>query len=308
MSRPKIRHIATSYDGKMMAAGEFTKHVHTWDMERREKVAEFDSVLEFGGSRLAISNNGQWCAAGAYDGASLAENRYVGGSVALHDASSGKMLWQNKKIKRVQSLKFSMHWPELLLAGFSDQPLLVVDAENGSILRKIRGVRHVYESPHEAIQFRESDSDYALFDSKNDREIGRLKRHIFSSTLDVSFSETYVLVSEAAGPVTCYELRSCSQVWQHLPEEGHHLLEVQYNEKTSEFVAVDLQYEKGSGSALVWLDETTGLVKRKVLLSGTPWVTGFAARGTLLITSDGILIDTSNGKEIANLSFPRETD
>ncbi len=305
MSHPKIRHIATSYDGAVIATGEFKRHVYTWNIEAKKLLADFDSVLEFGGSRLAVSGDGQLCAAGAYFG--ITEKGYAGGSVAVHETLSGKMLWQNRSIKRVQGLNFSMHWPHTLLAVFSDQPLHVINVESGLTMRKIRGIRSLYESPHGPIQFRESSSGYSLCNSETEKEIGRLKRHSFS-TLDVTFSDDAVLVSEAGGPTTCYDLRDCSQAWVLDLEKGHHLLKITYNEKTQEFLGIDWNYEKGGDREILWLDEATGAVKRRLVVTGTPWEAEFAMRGTLLITCDGVMIDTCNGREIASLGFPRETD
>jgi len=307
VSKPKIRHIATSYDGNVIAAGEFIRRVHTWNIETKKKLTDFDTVLEPGGSRLAISRDGRLCAAGAYDGGSLAENRYVGGSVAAYDTSTGEMLWQNKRIKRVQGLKFSTHCPEIIYAVFSDQPMNIIDTRTGSVVEKIRDTRGIWESPYEGIQMRESSRGDYLFGLSTGKRIGQLTDRRLGP-LDVAFSDIYVVVSYGRGPVSCYSTENCIQVWRHDSEEGHHYVEMRYNEKSHEFIGVDLDYLKGASSSVVWLDEATGAVKRKLTLSGTPWETEFALKGTVLVTSDGVVMDTGSGEEIARLDFPREVE
>jgi hypothetical protein len=305
MPRTRIRHLASSYDGTVIAAGEWVKSVQTWSIDTRERVAEFDTVLEPGGQRLAISRDGKLCAAGAYDGGSLAKNRYLGGSAAVYDALTGEMLWQNKGIKRVQELKFSMHQPGILFASFSDQPLHVVDSRTGAILKKLRGVRSIIESPFEKIQFRESAEGYFLVDSENDRQVGRLSRANYGP-LDVTFSDIYAVVSEVGGRMRCFDMANRAQVWEHHSEKGYHVVAMKYNEKTRDIVGIDLDYEKGKMGSIVWLDENTGLPKRRLPFDARWNEVAFALKGTTIVTSNGGLMDASDGKEIARLDFPRE--
>lgn len=291
----------------MVAAGEFKRRVSTWNIETKKELADFDTVLEFGGSRLAISRDGHFCAAGAYDGGSLAENRYVGGSVSVYDTSTGEMLWQNKGIKRVQRLMFSMHFPGMLYAAFSDQPLNVIDSRTGSVVERIRDTRGIWESPYEEIQLRESGRGDLLYNSSTGKRIGQLT-DCRLGPLDVAFSDVYVVASYVGGPVNCCNTEDGIQVWRHDPQEGHHYVEITYNEESHEFVGVDLDFAKGTDTSIFWLDENTGVVRRKLRLTGTPWETEFALRGKILITSDGVLLDTCSGKEVARLDFPREVD
>jgi hypothetical protein len=80
-----------------------------------------------------------------------------------------------------------------------------------------------------------------------------------------------------------------------------------YSEKSHEFIGLDLEYMKGGDRSVVWLDEATGILKRRLLLTEKPFESEFALKGTILVTSEGALIDTSTGKELARLDFPRES-
>jgi outer membrane protein assembly factor BamB len=306
MSKSKVRHIATSYDGNVVAVGEFERKVSTWDLETKKRMADFDTVLDFGGRRLTVSRDGRYCAAGTYDGANLAENRYVGGSVAVYDTSTGEMLWQNKKIKRVQRLKFSVHSPGKLYAACGEQPLIVLESATGSVVEKFRDTDGIWESPYDEIEMREKGRGDFLYDSSTGKRIGQLA-YGGLGPLDVAFSENYVVASYAGGLVTCSDTKNCIQVWHHYAKEGRYA-RISYNQMSHEFIAVDLHWTKGTNESIVWLDENTGDIKRRLKFTSTPWETEFALRGTVLVTSDGMLLDTSSGKEIAGLDFPRDAD
>lgn len=310
MARPFVWHIEPSYDGSVVAVGDFSRRVQIWSIPTRSKIAEFETVLEGGGERLAISQDGNKCGAGAYDGSSLAENRYVGGSVALYDSSNGNLLWQNKKIRRVQTLRFSIHDSGSLLAGFDDQPFHVIDAEDGTISDKLRGVRAVHESPFGNLQLREYDAQYVLFDSGRDNKIGKLPKSSFS-TLDVAFGTTSVIVSEAAGTVRCFNQTSCTQKWEYIPDEGSAALRIHYSEEIGEIVCcVKAQSRSPVFESLIWLDEDTGKVIKNKRMEGEQRGADsvFVGRAGLLITSSGDLIDIQTGERTAQIEFPRETD
>jgi hypothetical protein len=66
-----VRHLATAYTGRIAAAAAFNSTVATWDLNAKSPLAMFESVLEFGGRRLAIDTVGERCAAAAYDSGGL---------------------------------------------------------------------------------------------------------------------------------------------------------------------------------------------------------------------------------------------
>jgi hypothetical protein len=54
-----IRHISTSLSGHTIALAEFEKRVQIFDINSLHIISEFDTVLDFGGQRLAISEDGK---------------------------------------------------------------------------------------------------------------------------------------------------------------------------------------------------------------------------------------------------------
>src|SRR4029079_15018889 len=94
MQSSSIRHIATSPRGNYFAAAEFKSITSIWNIDNAEKLYEFPTVLDFGGSRLAITSDGTACIAGAY---------HVNG-IVCYALPSGNVLWQRKDLKKVQRI------------------------------------------------------------------------------------------------------------------------------------------------------------------------------------------------------------
>src|SRR5882724_12685751 len=92
-----VRQLATSRRGNVFAAGEFERGVHLYDLLTLERLRTIDTTLDFGGRRLAISNDGSTLIAGAYQ---------VHG-IAAYSCDTGKELWRRKDLKKVQQINFN---------------------------------------------------------------------------------------------------------------------------------------------------------------------------------------------------------
>ena len=97
MGNSSIRHLAASMTGERIAAGEFERTIHVWDLVARTPVSTFDTTLDFGGRRLAIAQDGRHCVVGAY--------RVHG--VACYSADDGSEVWRRKDLTEVQSVRLS---------------------------------------------------------------------------------------------------------------------------------------------------------------------------------------------------------
>lgn len=61
-----IRHLSSSWSGSVIAAAEFERAVHLWDLSAEKHVATFPTIMDFGGRRLAVTPDGKNCIAAAY--------------------------------------------------------------------------------------------------------------------------------------------------------------------------------------------------------------------------------------------------
>ncbi len=289
----ETRQIATSYAGEIIAAAEREGNIHVWNLVSKEKVCVCESVFQYGGSRMDISADGNLCAAGAYD-------RH---GIEVYNAASGDLLWERKDLKKVQELNFSKWFGGALVACFADKASHVLDLHTGQTLHKVRGVREFAESPYDDVQLLGKSKTLEITDFKNRNMLHKVHRLSFA-VLDCAFSKNCVIVSEAGGYVRCFSVEGAKQLWQYVPEIGSHVTRLEYCEVTDEVLVIQWSYEKGGDKRLVAIDIKTGNIDREDLNIGAPLETAFACRGSLLITTDGRIINTSNGKLIFKLDFP----
>src|SRR5258708_6132927 len=123
-----IRHLATSPSGNLIAAAEFKSRVSIWNLQTQVKLSEFETVLDFGGARLAIDEVGERCVAGAY--------RVHG--IACYNTNNGELLWQRRDLKKVQWIAILPSQNEIA-CGFEIAPLQILSLDNGKTLQKLRG-------------------------------------------------------------------------------------------------------------------------------------------------------------------------
>lgn len=99
-----------------------------WDVAAGEKVSEFDTGMDFGGRRLAISADGERVVTGAY-------HRH---GVEAWEAETGRRLWQRKDLKKVQHISVILQAE--IFASLQDAAGVVLNMESGKDVRRIRGV------------------------------------------------------------------------------------------------------------------------------------------------------------------------
>jgi len=93
-----IRHFASSWSGSVIAAAEFERTVHVWDVASERHLATFPTIMSPGGTRLAVTPDGKTCIAAAY---------HVEG-IAGYAASTGAEVWRRKDLKKTQTLRVSL--------------------------------------------------------------------------------------------------------------------------------------------------------------------------------------------------------
>jgi hypothetical protein len=274
-----IRHLATSFSGSRFAAAEFEHTVHIWDLRTATRQATFNTVLSFGGRRLAITCDGNRCAAAAY---------HVRG-VEAYSTSEGAVLWRRTDLKKVQSVSVSID-DRRIYCCFDEKPCHVLSCDTGRTIRSWRGVRSVWESPYEELMLLVKRA--FVVQSHDEREISRFERESFG-VLSVAFALGFVCVSEAGGPLRCLSTSSGYEVWR-FSERGKHFLNLAFSETANAFVGVLWPYERGGRHQLFRFERETGAV---LDVSELPQAAEFAfcQRGSRLITSDGSLINVATG-------------
>jgi hypothetical protein len=132
-----IRHIApAAQTDRLFLTAEFEHRVRLWSFADRTLAAELETVLDFGGQRLALcGSETPLVVAGAW------ERHGICGY-----APDGTQLWQRKDLRQPQHISPAAGGA-LAVAGFDQRPLHVLVAESGETVATVRAVRRFYDSP-----------------------------------------------------------------------------------------------------------------------------------------------------------------
>src|SRR5262245_58500523 len=139
-----IRHFASSWSGSVIAAAEFERTVHVWDVAAERHLATFPTIMDFGGRRLAITADGRTCIAAAYN---------VEG-IAAYAATDGVEVWRRKDLKKAQTLRVSLDGRRVY-ACFDNRSCQVLNRETGKTIGTWAGVRDVWASPYQPVMLLE---------------------------------------------------------------------------------------------------------------------------------------------------------
>lgn len=294
-----IRHIATSFKGSKIAAATFERTVYIWDINSYEKISQFDTCLDFGGSRISISEDGSIIATGAY-------KRY---GIATYRTRDGSLIWQRKDLEKVQYIKFEP-WEGHLIACTDESGCHILNAHTGHTTKSYKGViKAVPSFYHHNIIALERNKAVYISDVSTEAEkvIYSIRKETFS-ILAMVFTPNCLCISEAGGSLKCYCLESKSLLWRHEPPQGSHFLNLAYSEEMEMIYGILWAFEEGGNKEIYWFDTLTGEVQGRTSIAGIATETEFALGGNILITSDGYVYDLC-GNQVpvirTHLDFPK---
>ncbi|MFD0680351.1 MULTISPECIES: hypothetical protein [unclassified Paenibacillus] len=254
----------------IFVTAEFEKTVSVWSMIKMEKLATFDTVMDFGGSRLAvIPTENPLVVAGAYE-------RY---GVCGYNAITGGLLWQRKDLKKVQIIRWMPISSKGVLvgAGFDTKPYLILNALTGETEQSLRGVREVYLHENGEFAIQTTDSEVRLCNLPDWKvawkKKGRLNR--------AAFNDEQVLLTWADG-TRCFNLNG-----QELWNVENNFMEITWHKKLGHWLGIQHfgNRNEGKGMEIVQLDTNGDVVFKTNIGLTSSW--GFFADGGHLVTSSG---------------------
>ena len=291
MRASAIRQMTAASQARRLAAGLFKETVSIWDLSSKAQLAEFKTVLDFGGERLALSADGNLCAAASWrSGAS--------GGVACYHAASGETIWHRKDIRRTQIIRFSAT-SKTISCGLDEGQLLRLDARTGETVESIARVRDTIER---------SDAGVALFDylergyvlkGPSEIEIPRTT----GTMLDAAFSADLLCLSESAGPVRCFEIANGTERWSYETAPDSHVLQLHFARFDGNFYGV--AWGGGGTNPRVLLRFASKTGKSTEVRRFYAWEQAFSPCDETLVTSAGEVIDLINGITLHHLPFPQ---
>jgi len=283
-----ICQLATSWSGSVIAAGEFERTVHIWDVAADRRLATFPTVLDFGGRRLAITQDGRNCIAAAY---------HVEG-IAAYATADGTEVWRRKDLKKAQTVRISLDDRRAYVC-FDNRSCQVLNRETGKTIKTWTGVREVWESPYRPAILLEKR--VLALQSPEGQTITSFARETFA-VLCVAFSPGLVCVSESTGPLRCFDTQTGEQRWR-FHEKGQHFLALAFDEQAQAFVGVCWPYERVGSFRLLRFESESGEATTVTDL-GNAGEFKFCLRGTRLLSSDGSVMDSATGRREGMLAYP----
>ncbi|MCA9060536.1 MAG: hypothetical protein KDA85_18625 [Planctomycetaceae bacterium] len=256
----------------------------------QKRIGEFETTLDGGGQRLAVSHDGRRFAVGAWEDH----------GIALYDAENGIEIWRRKDLNQVQVVRISED-DRCVQCEFENSPHQTLSLSTGQALGAFRGVADFWESRYDSVVvFEESERDYRLMNEENEL-IANLPRQTFAC-LDFAFAPQKFCISESTGAIRCFNVTNGVQLWRYDPGNGSHAIGLTYNELADEVAAIVWSYEEGGPCYLKTFDADNGRVKA-TLNVGQPHELAFCCAGSLLVTSDGKLRETATGDDCGMLKF-----
>lgn len=276
MQASAIRQLAAAESARFVAAGFFERKVQIWDLDARSLVSEFDTVLDFGGHRLALSPCGGCCLAASW-------KKGLRGGVACYEAATGRKVWHRTDIRHTKRLRLSLDG-ERIFCGLDDAPLHELLLCTGETLKRHRGVRDAIDLP-------------CCFDA-------------LPAGLGLRFREGVVgdghlCAIDDAGQVRCLDAPSGSERWQYVSPAGSHVIDLCFHASECAFYAIELVFNVPAQPRLIRLDSDSGRCNLVLKLGPQAWEVVFCSGGQQLVDSAGRIVDLKTGNTIGELAFPQ---
>jgi WD40 repeat protein len=280
-----IRHISTSFSGLTIALAEFEKRVQIFDINSLQVIAEYDTILDFGGQRLAISEDGKICICGCWE-------RH---GICAYEAKTGKLIWQRKDLKKVQHIQILYADNSKFFAQFEVGTSRIFDINTGLEVDKVTGARFCFNSKYLEIDIIDKSNKIQIIDRKTKKIKANIERQSFA-TLDLDIADNCFAISESGGPLSCYDIQNGELKWRIPINEDGHFLKVIFNKELDKYIGVSWPFMKGGNKKLKYINKDNGLIEKEMTIN-CPTETEFALDGNVLVTSNREIIDLKSGEK-----------
>ena len=279
-----IRHLAACDESSLVAAAFFESTVQIWNWDKAEQIGELETVLDFGGRRLALTAGGSICITGSWSH-----------GVAAYSVPNGDCLWRRPELTEVQRLTLSASGQEVN-CGFEKRPLAVIDVRTGNTVRTDKNALALYSSRFGSYKFVEQPKGYRIMGG-HEREIPSIS----FALLDAALSPEAVCISEPKVGIRCFELESGKQLWHH-PNLGTNRLA--FCASDFNFFCVAMIDRSPHDCSLVRLAPRI-MDCDQVAFIGPCWEASFSHSGNVFVTMRGDVFETSTGRLLSQLDFPQ---
>lgn len=262
----------------------FEKHVQIFDIKDQQVLSKFETILDYGGRRIAIDEEGEICICGCWE-------RH---GICGYETATGQLIWQRKDLKKVQHIQTLRSDKNIVFTEFNTGASRLLDIRTGADVGKISGVDQYFESKFQAINVFDKSGKVQIIDRATAKTKITIDRQSFA-TLDVSFAPGTVLIAESAGPLSCYDTENGKLIWRIPLNEDGHFLRTGYNENLGVYLGVSWPL-KGGNKKLKYINQASGEIEKEISINRAV-ETEFAFDGRILVTADRKLINIETGEQ-----------
>lgn len=315
MRHSAIRHLAVSDESGIVVAALFEETVQIWSWKTGDQLGEFETALDFGGRRLAVTPDGTACIVGSYG------RRKKGmRGLSAYSIPNGTLLWRREDIPHIQVVSLSGSGQEIY-CGVEGSSAYIIETATGETLGRVRGATRIVGSrytqhnlivqkcPEVAMDC--SVTSKVRFNYPNYLMRGPSKFQISPLSfglLDAVFSPDAVCLVEPKdalhpreniGGTRLIDLETGAVRW-HIDIGSNHLA---FNASDGRFYCVTAPRANPRDCSLIRLASTL-LDCDQVAFLGPYWEGAFSPLGTILVTPPGDIYETSTGDLLMHLEFP----
>ena len=279
-----IRHLAACDESSRIAAALFESTVQIWDWDSGRQIAEFETVLDFGGRRLVLAAAGSLCVTGSWDR-----------GLSAYSVPDGACIWRRPDLTKIQLLTLSPSGREIN-CGFDKRPLAVIDASTGNTVRTVKNALRIFCSRLSSYEFVQERKIYRIVGN----HISEIPAMSFA-LVDAALSPEAVCLSESKPGIRCIELKSGEQLWYNPYLGTNH---VAFCAADFNFYCVAMENSPPHDCSLVRLAPNIMNCDQTAFI-GPCWEAAFSQSGNVLITMRGDVFETSTGRLLSQLNFPQ---
>jgi hypothetical protein len=296
MQDSAIQHLAITDESSIVAAALFEKTVQIWSWKTGQQLGEFQTMLDFGGRRLALTPDGSKGIVGAYGQLGRGKR-----GLAAYSVPDGRLVWNRADIRHIQYVSLSGSGREIY-CGVEDSSAQIIETSTGETVDRIRGATRVIASRYTSHRLVVRKGRYVV-QGETQFEI----RPFSFGLIDATFSPEAVCLSEPKdylhpqenfGGIRLIDIATGEPLW-YLDLGAIHLA---FNSSDQRFYCLG-----GSGDArpaLMRLASTVPACDQVVALR--KWEEGaFTPSGRVLVTVQGDVHETSTGALLIHLDFPQ---
>jgi hypothetical protein len=299
MRNSAIQHLAILDDSAIVAAAFFEKTVQIWSWKSCDQIGEFETVLDFGGKRLAVTPDGSACIVGSYG-----RRGHLGGGIAAYSIPNGVILWHRTDIRCIQYVRLSGSGRQIY-CGIEGEPAYVLETATGTTIERISGAVEIIGSGYTAHKLIIEKERYIIIGEDEPVEVAPNS----FALLDASFTPDAVCIAEPKnalhpreqpGGVRVVNLVAGDPRW-HVALRSNH---VTFNSADGWFYCVAHSQIEQNERSLVRVAGSE-LDCAQIIMLGQCREEAFSPSGRLLVTAHGDVYETSTGNQVAFFDFPQ---